>query len=113
MAKAATRTRKAANKKSDSVIKDKMKAIFLSAQGLPIVLSFIVITILFVLFRMKGVEMNYQISSLNKDIEKVKVEGKELKAKKAKHLSVKNLRKMAKTYRLQQPKQHQIIVIPK
>jgi cell division protein FtsL len=103
------RTRKT---KSKVTFKDKMKSIFLSAQGLPIVLSLVVITILFVLFRMKGVEMNYQISSLNKDIEKVKVEGKELKAKKAKLLSVKNLRKMAKAHDLQQPRQKQIIVIP-
>jgi hypothetical protein len=89
-----------------------MKSIFFSAQGLPIVLSLVVITILFVLFRMKGVEMNYQLSSISKDIEKVKVEGKELKAKKAKLLSVNNLRKMARSYKLQQPKQKQIIVIP-
>jgi hypothetical protein len=107
-----TRTTKAKKTTKKSPFKDKMKSIFLSAQGLPIVLSLVVITILFVLFRMKGVEMNYQLSSISKDIEKVKVEGKELKAKKAKLLSVNNLRKMARSYKLQQPKQKQIIVIP-
>ncbi|OIQ18446.1 MAG: hypothetical protein BM556_09325 [Bacteriovorax sp. MedPE-SWde] len=104
-----TRSKKTVKK---SPIKEKLKSVFFSAQGLPIVLSLVLITILFVLFRMKGVEMNYQLSSISKDIEKVKVEGKELKAKKAKLLSVNNLRKMAKSYKLQQPKQKQIIVIP-
>ena len=99
--------------KSKVGIGQKLKSIFLSAQGLPIVLSLVVITVLFVLFRMKGVEMNYQISSLSKDVEKIKVEGKELKAKKAKLLSVNNLRKMARNQKLQQPKQNQIIVIPR
>ena len=58
----APRTRTTRTKKNP--VKDKVKAIFLSTQGLPIVLSFVVLTILFVLFRMKGVELNYQISSL-------------------------------------------------
>lgn len=107
-----TRTTKAKKTTKSSPFKEKLKSVFLSAQGLPIVLSLVVITILFVLFRMKGVEMNYQLSSISKDIEKVKVEGKELKAKKAKLLSVNNLRKMARNYKLQQPKQKQIIVIP-
>ncbi|EQC50076.1 hypothetical protein [Bacteriovorax sp. DB6_IX] len=108
-----TRTKKTKKATQASPFKEKMKSIFFSAQGMPIVLSLVVISILFVLFRMKGVEMNYQLSSISKDIEKVKVEGKELKAKKAKLLSVNNLRKMARNYKLQQPKQKQIIVIPK
>ena len=67
--------------------------------------------ILFVLFRMKSIEMDYKISSMNKDIEKVVLENKELGAVKAKLLSVRNLKKMAKKYDLKQPKQKQIIVI--
>lgn len=104
--------KRAVRKPAESELKKKVKAIFFSAQGLPIFLSLIVITVLFVLFRMKTVEMNYKIAAISKDIEKVKIEGKELKAKKAKHLSVKNLRKLARTYKLQQPKKHQLIVIP-
>ena len=68
--------------------------------------------ILFVLFRMKSVEIDYKVSDVNKDIEKVMLENKELKAKKAKMLSVKSLKKMAKNHGLSQPKQDQIIVIP-
>lgn len=108
-----SRMRTKTKTKTNSSFKEKLKSIFLSAQGLPIVLSLVVITVLFVLFRMKGVEMNYQISSVSKDVEKVKVEGKELKAKKAKLLSVNNLRRMARVHQLQQPKQKQIIVIPR
>ncbi|MEE3078407.1 MAG: hypothetical protein VX341_03645 [Bdellovibrionota bacterium] len=107
---AASRSRSRAKNQND--FKKKVRAIFLSAQGLPIFLSLIIITVLFVLFRMKTVEMNYKIASIKKDIEKVKIEGKELKAKKAKHLSVKNLRKLARTYNLRQPRKNQIIVIP-
>ena len=98
--------------KSKNDFKKKLKAIFLSAQGMPIFLSLIVITVLFVLFRMKTVEVKYKIVLIKKDIEKVRIEGKELKAKKAKHLSVKNLRKLARTYNLQQPRKSQLIVIP-
>ncbi|MDD0854666.1 hypothetical protein HBN50_16250 [Halobacteriovorax sp. GB3] len=93
-------------------VKEQLKKIFLSSQGLPIVLTISIIGILFVLFRMKGVELNYKITSLNKDIEKVVVEGKELKAQKARLLSIKSLTKMARKYNLSEPKQHQIIVIP-
>lgn len=89
-----------------------IKKIVLSAQGMPIVLSLTLICILLVLFRMKGVEANYQISELNREIEKYVVEGKELRAKKARLLSSRNLHFMAKKYSLGQPKQSQIIVVP-
>ena len=100
------------NMKKENSTKEKWKMIFFTSEGMPIILSIIVITILFILFRMKGIEMNYKISSLSRDIEKVKIEGKELKAKKAKLLSAKNLRRMARNYNLSQPQQHQIIIIP-
>lgn len=93
-------------------IKEKLKSIFFSSQGMPIVLCVLTVAILFVLFRMKGIEMNYQISNIEKDIEKVRIEGKELKAKRARMLSINNLRKMAKNHELSQPKQNQIIVVP-
>ena len=54
--------------------------------------------------------MPFKIS--NKKIEQVQLEGKELKAKKARLLSVKRLRGLAKKYNLSRPKQDQIIVIP-
>ncbi len=110
MASRMSRSKTSTTKKEG--IGNKLKGIVLSSQGLPIVLSLVVITVLFVLFRMKGIELNYEIANVKKDVEKIRVEGKELKAKKARLLSVSNLRKMARTYNLAQPKQHQIIVVP-
>lgn len=90
----------------------KIKEIIFSTQGLPIFLSFTTLAILFVLFRMKNVEMDYKISKSNRDIEKVLLDNKELKAKSARMLSVDKLRRLAATHHLDQPKQDQIIVVP-
>jgi cell division protein FtsL len=89
-----------------------IKHTLFSNQVFPFVLTFFVLGLLFVLFRMKGVELAYKVTSVNKDIEKVLLDNKELKAKKARLLSVKRLRKMASKYELKQPKQKQIIVLP-
>lgn len=88
-----------------------LKRIFLSSQGLPIFLSLSVLGVLFVLFRMKSLEVDYATIDINKQIEKVVLENKELKAQKARSLSVEKLRQMAKKYDLAQPDQKQIIVI--
>lgn len=90
----------------------KIKEIIFSSQGFPIFLSFTTLAILFVLFRMKNVEMDYTISKTNREIEKVVLDNKELKAKKARMLSADKLRKLAMAHHLDQPKQDQIIVIP-
>ena len=90
----------------------KIKEIIFSSQGFPIFLSFTTLAILFVLFRMKNVEMDYTISKTNREIEKVIMDNKELKAKKARMLSAEKLRKLAMAHNLDQPKQDQIIVIP-
>lgn len=86
--------------------------VILSAQGFPIVLSLAVLGVLLVLFRMKSVEQDYSINEIEKQTKAVSYLNKDLKAKKARHLSVKNLRKMATRYKLKRPKQSQIIVIP-
>jgi hypothetical protein len=88
-----------------------MKIFLMSNQVFPFVLMFFVIGFSFVLFRMKGVDLDYKIAGLRKDIEYTTQESKELKAKKARLLSVKRLRKLASKYGLAQPKQKQIIVI--
>jgi hypothetical protein len=93
-------------------IGSKVKTIIFSSQGFPIFLSFTVLAILFVLFRMKNVEMDYKISKANRDIEKVLLDNKELKAKNARMLSTDKLRHLAMVHHLDQPKQEQIIVIP-
>jgi len=90
----------------------KIKEIIFSSQGLPIFLSFTTLAILFVLFRMKNVEMDYKISKSNRDIEKVLMDNKELKAKNARLLSTERLRRLAAAHNLDQPKQDQIIVVP-
>ena len=90
-----------------------IKNTIFSNQVFPFVLTFFVLGLLFVLFRMKGVELDYKITSVNKDIQRVTLDNKELKAKKARLLSVKRLRRMANKFDLKQPKQRQIIVLPK
>ncbi len=94
-----------------SKILNSLKNKVFSSHGFPIFLGFTLMGVLFVLFRMKSVEVDYKISSMNKDIEKVIIESKELKAIRAKMLSVRNLKAMAKKYNLNQPRQKQIIVI--
>jgi hypothetical protein len=89
-----------------------IREIVFSTTGLPIFLTFTTLAVLFVLFRMKNVEKDYQISKTNKDIEKVLLDNKELKAKKARMLSSEKLRRLASIHHLEQPKQDQIIVIP-
>ena len=89
-----------------------IKEIIFSSQGFPIFLSFTTLAILFVLFRMKTIEMDYKITKSNRDIEKVLLDNKELKAKNARMLSTEKLRRLASVHHLDQPKQDQIIVIP-
>ncbi len=98
--------------KSTFNLKEKLFEVVFSSKGFPIFLSFVVLAVLFVLFRMKNVEMDYKISKTNKDIEKVSLDNKELKAKKAKMLSPEKLRRLASLHSLDQPKQDQIIVVP-
>ncbi|MGZ3787467.1 MAG: hypothetical protein ACXVLQ_03030 [Bacteriovorax sp.] len=90
----------------------KAREIIFSSQGFPLFLSFTTLAILFVLFRMKNVEMDYKITKSNRDIEKVLLDNKELKAKSARMLSTERLRRLAAVHHLDQPKQDQIIVIP-
>lgn len=100
------------NKSTESVILGKVKAAIFSSRGFPLILTFTTLGVLLVLFRMKGIEMDYQISDVNKDIETVTIENKELKAKKARLLSVNRLNDLAEKYDLKQPDQDQIIVVP-
>ena len=90
----------------------KIRLLATSTQGLPIVLSLTIIAILFVLFRMKGVEVDYKLNTVNAQIEEASLENKSLKAQKAKLLSVKRLRRLAVKHRFLEPKQEQIIVVP-
>lgn len=90
----------------------KIKNIIFSSRGFPLVLTFTMIAIFFVVFRMKGIELEYKLSEINRDIDRVSLENKELKAQRARYLSVNRLQEMATKYNMRQPGQSQIIVIP-
>jgi hypothetical protein len=105
------RKKKVLRRKKKTITETLKEAIF-SSQGFPILLTFSVIGVLFVLFRMKSIELDYKISEIDKERNKIEMEGKEIKATKARLLSVKNLRKLARKYDLKQPSSKQIIVIP-
>lgn len=101
-------------KKKDHFFKitlEKAKSAVFSLQGLPLVLCFTVIGVLFVLFRMKSVEMDYKLSETQNKIEDANSENKDLKATRAQLLSVNNLRIFAKKYNLSRPDQEQIIIV--
>ena len=85
--------------------------IFFNSIGLPLFLSLTLLAMLFVLFRMKGVELDYEINRADKNIAKLQMKNKDLRAQKAKLLSPHHLRDIAKQYDLNQPKQEQIIVV--
>lgn len=93
-------------------IKERLWGLVTSSQGLPVVLALTTLAILFVLFRMKAVEQNYTLISLNKEIENHEQVGKELKARKARMLSVKNLKDIANRHNLREPTSEQLIIIP-
>jgi cell division protein FtsL len=78
----------------------------------PFVVAFTCLGILFVLIRMKGVEQDYHAHEVSNKIKQVTIENKELKADKARLLSTKNLKRMATKYKLKEPEEKQIIIIP-
>ncbi len=90
----------------------KVKNFIFSSQGLPLILMYLTIGILFVVFRMKSIELDYKLVELNQEISKKKLNQKELEAEKAGLLSTSSLRELAKKYDLKPPKQTQIILIP-
>jgi hypothetical protein len=117
-----TRTRKSAKnktqrsskrkKKNSGLVKNSIKNFVLSTEGFPFVLTLTVVSILFVLFRMKGIEQEYQLAELNKLKGRLVFETKELRAKRARLLSVKNLNRLAKKYNMKEPTTDQVIIIP-
>lgn len=92
-------------------LSDKIREVFASSQGFPIFLTLTLMAILFVVFRMKIVEIDYKLADLNREIESVSLENKELKARRAQLLSVGKLRSLAVDHDFSQPTENQIIVI--
>ena len=79
---------------------------------MPLVFAFSVIGIMFVLIRMKGVEQDYTFNELEKRVKIQQLQNKELKAKRASHLSMKKLKALADKFELNEPDEKRIIIIP-
>lgn len=80
--------------------------------ALPFTLVFTTLAVLFVAFRMKGIEQAYALNHINSDIQKAVINNKELKAQRAREMSVPRLREFATKYGLKEPGPEQIILIP-
>lgn len=85
---------------------------FFNREALPFTLTFTTLAILFVAFRMKGIEQAYQVNNIKTDIQKAVIRNKELKAQRAREMSVHRLREFAVRYDLKEPGPEQIILIP-
>lgn len=113
MAARKTRKRKTtAKNRQENEIKTFFSKYVFTSQTLPFVFVFSVLGILFVLIRMKGIEQDYKFNELAKSLKVKKIENKELKADRARLLSVKKLKGFASKYNLEEPDEKHIIVIP-
>jgi hypothetical protein len=81
-------------------------------KALPFTLTFTTLAVLFVGFRMKGIEQAYLLNNIEDDIYKSTIRNKELKAQRAREMSVPRLREFAVKYDLKEPGPEQIILIP-
>jgi hypothetical protein len=61
---------------------------------------------------MKGIEQAYLLNNIEQDIHRATIRNKELKAQRAKDMSVPKLREFAVNYDLKEPGPEQIILIP-
>lgn len=103
--------RKVRKKKQNTILKflsDKV----VTTQTLPLIFVVSILGIMFVLIRMKGIEQDYKYTEIAKRIKVQKIQNKELKAKKARELSIKKLKAYAKKFKLNEPDEKRIIIIP-
>lgn len=100
------------NKKNQSIRDNKVIQTLFSPTVLPFTLTFSCMAVLFVTIRMKSIEQAYQFNGLSQQINKAVVQNKELKAQRARLLSVKNLHAFAEKFNLKEPGPEQIILIP-
>ena len=77
-----------------------------------ILVFFLFTCLLAVVFRMKSVEQDYQLSEKRKEVRKLREVNKALKADRARSLSTKNLSRLAKLHKMKEPSQKQIILVP-
>tara|TARA_Y100000768_G_C23990599_1_gene692336 strand:+ start:2491 stop:2835 length:345 start_codon:yes stop_codon:yes gene_type:complete len=90
----------------------KLKNFATHSKSLPFIVIFSILGILFVVIRMKGIEQDYKLNEIQKLVRIHKIKNKELKAIKAKELSVKKLKAYAQKFDLSEPDEKRIIVIP-
>jgi hypothetical protein len=100
-----------ARKKQDPLVK-KIKESLVNSQTLPLIFVVSVIGIMFVLIRMKGIEQDYKFNDIQKRVSIQQIQNKELKAKRARQLSMKKLKAYAKKFNLSEPDEKRIIIIP-
>ncbi len=102
----------ALRKKGKINFNNRLMEFLFNPAALPFTLTFITLAILFVGFRMKGIEQAYSLNLIQKDIDKAIIRNKELKASRAREMSVPKLREFAVHYALKEPGPEQIILIP-
>lgn len=102
----------ALRKKSRLKFNNRLLDFLFNPKALPFTLTFTTLAILFVGFRMKGIEQAYLLNNINDDIQKSTIRNKELKAQRAREMSVPRLREFAARYDLKEPGPEQIILIP-
>lgn len=102
----------ALRKKGKFTFNNRLLEFLFNAKALPFTLTFTTLAVLFVGFRMKGIEQAYLVNIIESDIYKATIRNKELKASRAREMSVPRLREFAVKYDLKEPGPEQIILIP-
>lgn len=102
----------ALRKKSKIAFNNRLIEFFFNKDTLPFTLTFTTLAVLFVGFRMKGIEQAYELNIITNNIYKETIRNKELKAQRAREMSVPKLREFAVRYDLKEPGPEQIILIP-
>jgi hypothetical protein len=98
--------------RSDGFVKKIINKYILTSQTMPLIFVLSTIGILFVLIRMKGIEQDYKFNEVAKRIKIERLENKELKAQRARMLSIKKLKAFSKKFNLKEPDEKHIIIIP-
>jgi hypothetical protein len=102
----------ALRKKNMLIFNNRLLHFLFNPQALPFTLTFTTLAVLFVGFRMKGIEQAYLLNNIELDTQRETIRNKELKAQRAREMSVPKLREFAVKYNLKEPGPEQIILIP-
>jgi len=102
----------ALRKKGTWKFNNRLVDFLLNPKALPFTLTFTTLAVMFAGFRMKGIEQAYLLNTIEQEIHKTTIHNKELKAQRAREMSVPRLREFAVKYDLKEPGPEQIILIP-